>query len=90
LERWNNLSSTSANGNAMIFILRRMLAYLNGKAGDPPGNREYLMDAANGLMIEFECPQMPDAYFKATDDQGSTGFAGLSEKEMEDFRKNNG
>lgn len=77
--------TTTAGGNAILFILRRLDAYLTGR-GDAPGNTEYLIDAANGLMIEFVCPQVPKAYFKATDVKGSTGFAGISEREMEKIR----
>lgn len=88
LERWDHpgASSTTANGNNMIFLIRRLVAYLCGKGGDTPGNTEYLMDAANGLMIEFDGPQVPGAHFHSTDEKGSTGFAGISEKEMEKYR----
>lgn len=37
------------------------------------GNTEYLIDAANFAMIEFMHPRHPDAYFKATDSDGSIG-----------------
>jgi hypothetical protein len=32
------------------------------------GNLEHLADAANALRMEFDTPQHPRAYFKATDD----------------------
>ena len=32
------------------------------------GNQEYLVDAANMLMIEFECPTHANPHFHATDD----------------------
>lgn len=32
------------------------------------GNQEYLVDSANILMIEFECPTVPNAHFQAVDD----------------------
>jgi hypothetical protein len=37
------------------------------------GNTEFLMDAANFLMIEFMFPQHPKAHFKATDSHESPG-----------------
>lgn len=40
------------------------------------GNTEYLCDAANYLMFEFMYPQVPGAYFKATDSKDSAGLAG--------------
>lgn len=40
------------------------------------GNTEYLCDAANYLMFEFMYPQVPGAYFKATDSRESAGVAG--------------
>lgn len=40
------------------------------------GNTEYLCDAANYLMFEFMYPQIPGAYFKATDSGESAGVAG--------------
>ncbi|HUZ92414.1 MAG TPA: hypothetical protein VNG29_00245 [Candidatus Paceibacterota bacterium] len=81
---------TSANGNAIMFAIERLLLYVDGgKVKDgivPCGNTEYLMDAANGLMIEFTCPQVPGAAFAATDDNKSPGFSGLSEQEIKDFK----
>jgi hypothetical protein len=32
------------------------------------GNQEYLVDSANLLMIEYECPTHPHPYFEAIDD----------------------
>jgi hypothetical protein len=37
------------------------------------GNTEYLMDAANFLMIEFMHPSHTKAHFEATDSSGSPG-----------------
>lgn len=37
------------------------------------GNTEYLMDAANFLMIEFMAPRHRDAHFKAEDSSASPG-----------------
>ena len=50
------------------------------------GNTEYLCDAANYLMFEFTWPQVPGAYFKATDSKDSAGIVGISEKEMEEYK----
>lgn len=38
-----------------------------------PGNTEYLVDAANFLMIEFMHPAHPKAHYRATDKEGSPG-----------------
>lgn len=51
------------------------------------GNTEYLCDAANYLMFEFMFPQVKGAYFKATDSKDSAGIVGISEKEMEELKK---
>lgn len=51
------------------------------------GNTEYLCDGANYLMFEFMFPQVPGAHFRATDSNESAGIVGISEKEMEDIRK---
>lgn len=37
------------------------------------GNREFLMDAANFLMIEFMHPKKEDTFYKATDSKESPG-----------------
>ena len=37
------------------------------------GNTEYLIDAANFAMMEFLYPSHPNAFFKATDADGSPG-----------------
>lgn len=70
--RWGSkvTSSTSACTNILMFGVIRMLAYVKGYKG-PRGNREFLMDAANALMMEYDCPQVPGAYFQATDGKGS-------------------
>lgn len=92
LVRWEGKTSTSAQGNAILFALKRLVTYTNGgrTAGGhaEPGNTEYLIDAANGLAIEFACPQIARAKFHPTDSDGSTGFAGLSEQEIKEFKAN--
>ena len=50
-------------------------------------NTEYLCDAANYLMFEFMFPQIPGAYFKATDSNGSAGIIGISEVELKALRE---
>lgn len=42
------------------------------------GNTEYLLDAMNYLMFEFEYPSKPNAYFKATGSDESAGIVGVS------------
>ncbi len=43
------------------------------KSYDETGNTEFLMDAANFLMIEFMFPRHPAAYFAPTDSRESPG-----------------
>ena len=51
------------------------------------GNTEYIVDAANYLMFEFMYPQVPAAFFEATDSNESAGIVGISEKEMERLKE---
>lgn len=51
------------------------------------GNTEYLVDASNYAMFEFMFPQIPGAFFKSTDSSESAGIVGISEKEMEELKK---
>lgn len=46
-------------------------------------NTEYLCDAANYCMFEYMYPSFTDAYFKATDSDGSAGHVGFTIKELE-------
>lgn len=50
------------------------------------GNTEFLVDAANYLMLEYMYPQHPNAHFRATDSNESAGIVGMSVNEMEWFR----
>lgn len=61
--------------DAIGSLMQRLRIYANGDAakGIPPGNTEYLMDAANFAMIEFMHPKHPQAHFAGTDDDGSPG-----------------
>ncbi len=52
------------------------------KKYEDTGNTEYLIDAANYLMIEFMYPQIPNAYFKSTKSEESAGQVGISIKEL--------
>lgn len=49
------------------------------------GNTEYLCDVANYAMFRYMYPQDGE-YFRSTDSDGSAGIAGISEKEMEQYR----
>lgn len=55
----------------------RLDLYLNGGTvkgvAVPAGNTEYLMDAANFLMMEFMHPSVQGAQFIPTDNTGSPG-----------------
>ncbi len=90
VHKWKG-KGTSANGNAIMFCLERVLWYIAGgrtrEGRVEAGNTEYLIDAANGLMIEFACAQVPNAHFKASDGSASPGFSGLSERESKQFGK---
>ena len=50
------------------------------------GNTEYLVDAANYLMLEFMFPQHQKAHFRATSSEESAGIVGMSIGEMERYR----
>lgn len=49
------------------------------------GNTEYLCDVANYAMFRFMYPQNGE-YFRHTDSNESAGIAGMSVKEIENFR----
>lgn len=53
--------------NALDSMMLRVKRY------QQTGNREFLIDAANFLMIEFIIPSIKDHYFKATDSKESPG-----------------
>jgi len=57
----------------------RLQLYIRGdeKKGIKPGNTEYLMDAANFLMIEAMHPRHESAHFEGTDETGSPGRRNL-------------
>ncbi len=65
--------------NAIDSAMVRIRLYLNGdaKKGIAPGNTEYLVDAANFLMIEKMHPSHENAHFKGTDEDGSPGRRNL-------------
>lgn len=53
--------------DALANLARRLEMYAK------TGNTEYLMDVANFAMIEFMRPHRSDAFFQATDSNGSPG-----------------
>lgn len=53
--------------NALDSLQKRIEKYLE------TGNTEYLVDVANFAMIEFMHPALPNAFYKATDVDGSPG-----------------
>jgi hypothetical protein len=57
--------------DAIGSLMQRLRSYAE------TGNTEYLMDAANFAMIEYMHPRHPNAFFKATDDDGSPGRVAL-------------
>lgn len=71
----------SGNINALETAARCIAKY------NSTGNTEYLVDAANYLMFEYMFPQVPGAYFKATDSSESAGIVGISEVEMERLKE---
>lgn len=46
------------------------------------GNTEFLIDAANFLMVEFMVPSVDNAYFKPTDSNESPGLVAQSGKRI--------
>lgn len=90
-----------ARVDAIKSLQQRLDLYVNGGEVKgktiEPGNTEYLMDVANFAMIEFMYPKHPQAFFKATDSDGSPGRtwnngsvtdAGHGEKQKEAFAQN--
>lgn len=63
--------------NALKTLQRKLRLYTHGGVVKgkriQPGNQEYLVDAANYLMIEFMHPANRNAFFKATDSEGTDG-----------------
>lgn len=55
--------------NALQSMQKRLALY------EETGNKEWLMDAANFLMIEFMRPSRKDAHMRATDSDESPGRA---------------
>lgn len=53
---------TGHNYNLLGSVRQRLDLY------EASGNQEHLVDCANILMIEFECPTHDDPHFEATDD----------------------
>lgn len=78
---------TTANGNALVFCLERLVFYACGgetKSGKVrPGSLAFCEDLANGAMIEATMPQIGGAAYHSEGRERSPGFAGESEKEIE-------
>jgi len=51
------------------------------------GNTEWLVDAANFIMMEYMFPQHPKAHFRATDSNESPGVEGTTIKAIEALMK---
>lgn len=51
------------------------------------GNKEYLADAMNYLMFEFDYPSVQNAYYQRTDSDGSAGIEGMSYNEIKEASK---
>jgi len=49
-------------------------------------NTEYLCNLVNYAMFEFMYPQHPNAHFRATNSNESTGIVGMSVSEIERFK----
>ena len=82
--KYGKASRNFATGNVdAIGSLEKCLAKFK-----ETGNTEYLCDIANYAMFRFMYPQKGE-YFRHTDSDGSAGIAGMSVKEMEDFKNNN-
>lgn len=58
----------SCNQYDIISSIQKRLHAFSDPASPSYGNQEHLVDAANLLMIEFECPTHPAPYFHAVDD----------------------
>lgn len=54
--------------NALASLQQRIVEYLK------TGNTEFLIDVANFALIEFMCPSVPEAHFRATDSDESPGL----------------
>ncbi len=61
--------------NAVASSRKRLNNYIGRPESDGmgDGNKEWLMDAANFLMIEFKHPRHPQAHFRATTKAESPG-----------------
>ena len=53
-------------------------------------NVEYLADVANFCMMIFMYPEKFDAFYKPTDSDGSPGISGMSIKDFDRFKEQEG
>lgn len=51
---------------------------------DKTHNKEYLLDAMNYLMFEFDYPSYSDAYYEQTDSDKSAGIVGMSYNQIKE------
>lgn len=66
-----------APGNSLMSAEERIQKYLL------TGNTEWLLDAANQIIIEHLCPSHPMPYFRATDSDESPGIPGVGDRKDE-------
>lgn len=66
-----------APGNSLKSAEERIKRYLN------TGNTEFLLDAANQIIIEFLFPAHRKAFFRATNSDESPGIPGLLDRKGE-------
>lgn len=63
--------------NTMRGMYERLKKY------EETGNTEWLVDAANFLMLEWKCPQHPEAHFRATNSDESPGLFNTSDRQFD-------
>ena len=70
------------NIDALQSMQKRIKKYMQ------TGNKEFLADAMNFIMIEFMYPKNKEAYFKPTDSEESPGVVGISVNEAKRLKNN--
>ena len=65
--KYGSVREAAGKVNFLKDVARRVELYLS------TGNTEWLVDAANNLMMEFMFPSVADAHFAATDSGASPG-----------------
>lgn len=69
--------------NSIDSLEKRLEAYKK------TGNAEFLADVANFAMIEFMCPQHPNARYRPTDSDESPGIQGICVQELKTMSQQN-